>query len=156
MPNTPGRTATGTRSHARVIWGTLCAYLSDYAALCVPTRGDRQMDSDYYVEVARRFKLIGIAAQFYAVAIMRREGATWDQVARACKLPDAEAAKVIYEAKYNAFVRGERDASVLPGMHGVLPEDAFADLEAEAARLDEWCQAHGIAGGLRAVTDGLY
>lgn len=161
-PLTPGRTTTRTRKHARVAWASLCALLSDTAALSVPTRGDRQMDPDYYVTVARRFKLISQAAQFYGVAVMREEGKSWGAVACACGLPDAEAARAIYEAKYKAFVRGEKDPWAVPGVRGAVPDGAaLSDPDVEAARLDEWCHARGLADGplvpgLLPVTDGLY
>lgn len=162
-PPTPGRIALAarTRRDARVAFAAACAWLSDYAAAAVPTRGDSHMAPADYVEVIRRIKLGAQEGQFITVCLMLEEGATWDQVAQACSLPDTDAAKTIYMEKYRAWASGSRTPWTKQGTRPALPESVYGDADEQAARLDEWCAARGLSDGpvvpgLRAVTDGLY
>lgn len=163
MPDlTPGRTTTRTRTrlHARVAWGSVCAFLSDWAIMAVPTRTDQHAQPKDYVTMARRVKLVGQHLQFLAVVMMLEEGRTWDEVTAACGFPDVETTKVMYEESYRAFVRGDPQPWA-SNMIATAPPNAYGDAEAEAARLDEWYieRSHGdgsLVPGLRPITDGLY
>lgn len=162
-PPTPGRLTTTvlrTRKNARVTWASICAYLSDYTLMAVPTRTDDHTQPQDFIEMARRAKLACQEWQFAAVCNALEEGCTWDQVATACGLPDADAAKVIYQEPYQAWARGDNHPWA-PCMRAAIPEGAYGDPDAEAARLDEWYiqRSHGdgsLVPGLRPVTDGLY
>lgn len=156
-------TTMSARNRARVAFATLCAALSDWAVMAVPTRTDHHDSPLAAIETARRGKTLCQTMQFYAVVKALEEGRTWDEIAEACRLPDAEAAKVIYEKKYQAFVKGDPDPWTPDGMRSAIPPALrdHLDNEAGAAWLDEWFieRSHGdgsLVPGLRPVTDGLY
>lgn len=162
-PPTQGRlttTSTRTRRHARVAWGSICAFLSDWAVMAVPTRSDTHAQPRDYVTMARRVKLIGQHLQFLGVTIMLEEGRSWGEVADACGFPDPETAKAMYQEAYQAFAVGHPQPWA-SNMLATAPPTAYGDPDAEAARLDEWYidRSHGdgsLVPGLRPVTDGLY